>query len=372
MHISSKNLAISANSNYSGMPSHYYFDPDIFKQELNTVWRSTWQMVGREEELSQVGDYLTCTLGEESILIVRTADEELQAMHNVCPHRGATLLEGQGNCSLIRCPYHAWRFDLNGNLRGISHPEQFPNLDKSTVTLLKARVDTWNGFIFVNPDPTGESLEQYLNSFTRYLQQYEYSWKELREVDYWYYDQPMNWKFFIENYVESYHLPILHATSIHNFDDYTIRSAVSGRHLEITVSCRDTKYNENRQMFLGATGDVSYQGFIFPNIMVNTAKDNVAIFKLCPRTPESTRFEVRIFQTPAQMALFPYNKQEFRTAFEPALWEDFSAIRRLQAGVHSRAYRVNHLAQTREFGIVHFHQVFSEYLLPIRNTVSQL
>ncbi|MFM6308176.1 MAG: aromatic ring-hydroxylating oxygenase subunit alpha, partial [Dolichospermum sp.] len=124
-------------SKHLGLPSQYYTDAEIFAKEMKNLWRNTWQLVGRQETIPEPGDYITYTLGEEPIFVVRATDGSLKAMHNLCPHRGAKLLEGEGNCAhhKITCPYHAWTYNLDGHLLGITKPKLFPNLDKSQIRL---------------------------------------------------------------------------------------------------------------------------------------------------------------------------------------------------------------------------------------------
>lgn len=350
-------------------PDYYYFSDDIFAHERRTLWRSTWQFVSRESELPNPGDYLTCIVGDKSLIVIRTQNGELQAMHNVCAHRGARLLNGQGNCNLVRCPYHGWSFDLEGKLVGVPRYKSFPDLDKSTVRLAKARVDTWGGFIFVNPEPEGESLSSYLAGFPSYLEQYEHSWEELQEVDRWSYEEPVNWKLLVENYLESYHLSTVHAQSIQGFEPKNIRTTPTGNHYQICVSYTAEESARDRQFFSREPQSQSYQGFIFPNLMVNTARDNVLVFRLFPLTPVSTRFEVIIYQTAAQMQAFPYQPNDFRPEFDRYLQEDFAAVRSLQASVRSKGYRVLQQTEEVEFGITHFHKVLLKYLPPPHESV---
>ena len=342
-----------------GLPGYYYTDTEIFRRELK-IWRSTWQFVGRVEDLPHSGDYLTCVIGEEPIFVIRTPDG-LRAMHNVCPHRGARLLNMQGNCNLVRCPYHAWTFDLEGNLLGISQPKLFPNLDKSAIHLLPARLDTWGGFIFVNPDAEGESLMDYLAGFTAYLQQYDQPWEELRQVAHWSYEEPINWKFIVENYAEDYHFSTAHPQSLRVFDYQGIRTTSTGRHSKIYVPYADKPPEATRKYQWQAQGG-SYQGHIFPNMMVNTAKDHVSVFRLVPLNAVRTCIEVLIYQTPTQTDEFSQDEATFRANFDQVMEEDFEVCRLLQAGVNSRAYQVAQLAQERELGVAHFHKVLSEYL----------
>lgn len=343
-----------------GLPRTHYFSHDIFAHELETLWSSTWQFVGRESELPNPGDYLTYMAGRQPLVVIRTDSGALRAMHNVCPHRGARILDGQGNCRLVQCPYHAWSFDLEGRLRGLPQPEYFAGMDRSGIRLAPARVATWGGFIFVNPEPEGESLESYLAGIPAFLEHYEHRWEDLREVDRWHYDEPVNWKFSVENYRECYHLPVVHARSLDCFVPKGIRYTPTGRHYQIYVPYSDDEAVEQHPSFSGRPQGTSYQGHVFPNLMFNTAKDMVSVFRVVPITPESTRFDVIIYQTREQMEQYPYKGDEFRHEFDQVLMEDFNAVRLLQEGVRSRAYRVN-LADTLEFGISHLHGVLAEF-----------
>jgi phenylpropionate dioxygenase-like ring-hydroxylating dioxygenase large terminal subunit len=345
----------------SGLPRHYYFDAEVFALERRSLWSKVWQWVGRESDIPNPGDYLTCMAGDQPMLVIRGDDGRLRSLHNVCSHRGARMLEGQGHCNRIICPYHGWNFDQEGNLRGLPRAECFPHLDRSAARLMPGRVDTWGGFIFIHPEPQGEPLLEYLANFPSYLDQYEQPWADLREVDRWSYEEPANWKFPIENYLECYHLPVVHAQSLRCFDPKAIRYTPTGRHYQIAVPWTAEDSVEHHPSFPGQPKHKSYQGFIFPNLMVNTAREMVSLFRLTPLTPETTRFEVFIYQTGAQMAAFPYRQEDFRPEFDRVLQEDFMAVRSLQIGVHSQAYRVQ-LAEPLELGITHFHQAVSEYL----------
>ena len=340
-----------------GLPGHYYTDPDVFSHELKTIWGSTWQMVGRVEDLPNPGDYLTCFLGQEPILVIRLSAEKLQAMHNVCAHRGARLLSKKGNCKQIRCPYHAWTYDLEGRLSSIFRPELFPNLDKSSIRLLSGQVDSWGGFIFVNPNSSGESLTEYLGSYPDYLSGYSQPWEELREVASWLYEEPINWKLMIENCIEDYHFPIVHKESLSSlFDAERIENTPNGRHLQIYAPYATTGTEKFRDY--GDPKSASYQGYIFPNMTFNASKNRVSVWRFVPLGSASTRLETFIYQTPIQQKTSPFVRTN---EYDEVMEEDFAVCRLLQEGMNSRSYRVTQLATEHEIGIAHFHQVLSEY-----------
>jgi len=345
-----------------GLPGYYYEENEVFAHEMQTVWRSTWQCVGRESELPNPGDYLTCLIGNQPLFVIRNACGELQAMHNVCRHRGARLLDGMGNCSVVRCPYHAWTYDLDGFLQGVPQAKLFPDLDKSTVRLLSTQVDTWGGFIFVNCDSQAESVMSYLAGFPEYLKQYDQPWEELRKVARWSYTEPINWKFIVENYVEDYHFSTVHAESLCSYDFPRISTTITGRHCKIRVPYTAEKLAKMYSAMTWEPQRLSYQGYIFPNLMVNTDLDHVSVFRLLPLNPVSSRIEVLIYQTRLQMEAFPINPDVFQRKFHQVMEEDFAVCRLLQANIYSQAYGVTELAIERELGIAHFYTVLSEYL----------
>jgi phenylpropionate dioxygenase-like ring-hydroxylating dioxygenase large terminal subunit len=358
--LSLSNFKVKGSATAShGLRGECYFSNQVLEREYEALWHQTWQLVGRESDLVEVGNYFTCTVGTQPILVIRS-QTGIEAMYNVCPHRGARLLEGQGHCHQIRCPYHSWSFACDGTLQGLPQADCFPHLDRSTVALAKVRVETWGGFVFVNLAANGESLQTYLAGFGNYLRHYDHDWENLRQVDHWDYEHAVNWKFFVENYLESYHLSTVHGQSLKCFDPKQIQTAANGRHYQICVGYRTN--SEVHPSFVGGEDSYSYQGFIFPNWMVNTAKDNVSIFRVTPLAAERTRFEVFIYQTPAQSQQFPYCSEQFRPPFDQVLQEDFAAVHLLQASVRSQAYGVLQFAEPLEQGIQHFHAVWSSSL----------
>jgi phenylpropionate dioxygenase-like ring-hydroxylating dioxygenase large terminal subunit len=341
-----------------GLPAHYYTDSEIFERELKNLWRSTWQMVGRVEDIPHPGDYFTCTLGEEPILVVRDMAGMLSAMHNVCPHRGVRLLDDKGTCKhRITCPYHAWTFGLDGELLGVSQPKLFPNLDKSSIRLLPVKVDTWGGFIFVKPDIEGESLVEYLAEFPQFLKHHNYQWEDLREIDRRQYDEPINWKIIVENYVEIYHVPVAHQNSLNLIYDVANSATLpTGRHLLCAMRYAQRHSGERIEREPNQT---AYEGYIFPNLMINSNDQNVLVFRLTPLSPTRTLWEVLIYQTPEQQEQYLVDKPSYDVVME----EDIRICHNLQAAVGSRTYGIKHLALEQEqTGINHFHQTLSEYL----------
>lgn len=139
-----------------------YRCPAYQEREKQQVWMKTWQVVGRVDELAKVGDWKEYRLFDQSFVVVRGSDERLRGFVNACRHRGNKLCFGKGNSARLTCPYHLWSFGLDGRLVGVARPDLVGNINKSELGLIEVAVDTFAGFIFLNPDRDAKSLQESL------------------------------------------------------------------------------------------------------------------------------------------------------------------------------------------------------------------
>ena len=136
----------------AGIVASRYFDPEFHRREVEQVWGRTWQMACREEQIPQVGDSIVYEIADWSLIVVRTASDEIRAFHNSCLHRGTQLRTRPGRVTGFRCPYHGFTWNLDGTLREIPCAWDFPQVDQAIFCLPQAQVGTWGGFVFVNVD----------------------------------------------------------------------------------------------------------------------------------------------------------------------------------------------------------------------------
>jgi nitrite reductase/ring-hydroxylating ferredoxin subunit len=208
------------------IPKERYLERGFLDLELDRMWARVWQVAGREEELPEPGDYLEYTIGDESILVVRNRDGTLRAMLNSCLHRGTRLGEGCGHFDAcddggdIRCPYHAWRYALDGRLVEVVDPAEFPDLPEN-LRLGTVRVDTWGGFVFVCLDRDAPPLSDYLDPLPTLLAPYHL--EQLRFRSYLTTVLPANWKVVIEAFSEGYHVQGTHPETLPWVDDVGIQ-----------------------------------------------------------------------------------------------------------------------------------------------------
>ncbi len=184
----------------------FYCDPDIFKRDLQKIVGKAWLYVDHVSEIPNKGDFLLYNIGEESIIVVRGKDGAVNAFFNVCRHRGSHIcLKESGNVRTLTCPYHAWVYDLDGNLVGArGMPEDF---DKGKFPLHKCQVRVWHGLIFINmaaeDDPDVAPFDVMADDLERFVALHRLEDTKIvhREV----YPTAANWKLVVDNFRECYH-----------------------------------------------------------------------------------------------------------------------------------------------------------------------
>ncbi len=190
------------------MPPSVYTDEGFGERELERIFRREWICVGRAGAVAKPGDYLTYQVAGQPIAVIRGRDGELRAFSNVCLHRMSTLLEGAGNARAIVCPYHAWTYNLDGTLRAAPHMHKTTGFCKAAYRLPAIRCEAWRGWLYVtlnaDVDPVSARLAPLDDLIADYAM--EGYVETFREEHVW----DTNWKVLAENFMESYHLPMLH------------------------------------------------------------------------------------------------------------------------------------------------------------------
>lgn len=186
-----------------------YVSEAYAREEKDRLWLKVWQVACREEEIPEVGDFYTYDILDQSVIIVRLAEDKIAAHHNVCRHRGRRLTNGCGRAKHIYCPYHGWKWDLQGRNTDVPGREDWDGfLDEQLLDLGQVKVGRWGGFVFVNLDPECEPLEQFLQEVPYWLGPFQtdrmrYKWRQWLRYD-------CNWKVMTEAFIETYHAPVTH------------------------------------------------------------------------------------------------------------------------------------------------------------------
>src|SRR6266404_7329796 len=140
------------------LPARFYFDPEVFHRERESIFCRTWQVVGHSDQLANPGDYITTEIAGEPLLLVRNANRELRGFYNVCRHRAGPPATGCGSRKVFRCGYHGWTYGLDGRLLNAPEFEGVEDFRASDFGLVPVRAEEWGAWVFVNLDKNAEPL----------------------------------------------------------------------------------------------------------------------------------------------------------------------------------------------------------------------
>ena len=196
------------------LPVERYFKREYHELEVEKIWKRVWQMACHQDDIPEVGDYHVYDVAHLSFLIVRVSATEIKAYYNACLHRGRQLREfGGKRATEFRCPFHGWSWRLDGSMKEMTCPWDFPGLRTEDLSLPEVKVGQWGGMVFINPDPDCVPLADYLGEpmiaqFERFELEKRYKQAHVaRIVD-------ANWKLTAEAFSEGWHLIATHPQSL--------------------------------------------------------------------------------------------------------------------------------------------------------------
>ena len=186
-----------------------YYSAEFAKKEWDGLWTRIWHIAGRVNELQEAGDFVVHDFMHESVICVRQEDGSIRAFYNTCRHRGQRLVDDSSWVSDFKCPYHGWRWGLDGVLKEVQDPEDFPQGNPcGKLTLKELPCDTWGGFVWYSMDPDAQPLLDFLEPMPEIYKNYKLD--TLVRVAWMRIELNTNWKFATDNFVESYHTRTLH------------------------------------------------------------------------------------------------------------------------------------------------------------------
>jgi glycine betaine catabolism A len=331
-----------------------YWDPQVLATELDRFFYRNWLCVGREEQLRAAGDFITRPVGRENMLIVRDSGGGLRGFYNLCRHRGTRVVvgsEGKGAHSFI-CPYHAWTYNLEGQLIGALHMQGVPDFDRKEYSLHPIRVETWGGFVWANLDPSAPSLREALSPFFGRFDRFPLA--DLRLGGRQEYEVEANWKILVENFSECYHCAPVHP-SLNRLTPYTSgendasfmdpdgRSLFSGGFMEFTKdyqSMTRTGYT-NRPLIPGMTSVDKrrvYYYVVFPNLFFSLHPDYLMIHRCWPTSPTHSRIENEFYFPAAAIEAKGFDPRDAIDLWNEINLQDWTVCALAQEGTGSRAW----------------------------------
>ncbi len=280
------------------LPGKYYHDAGIYDEELEKIFYKFWILACRAEEIPEPGDFKTIQVGDESLILTRNSGGNIEALFNVCSHRGTQLCvepKGTFKTKTIQCPYHAWTYGLDGKLIGAPLMNEGEGFSKEDCALPKAHVHNWEGFVFVSlaeePELFEVQMEALMGKFS------EWGMADLRIARHIEYKLDCNWKLILQNYQECYHCPGVHPllseltpfqSAQHDFS----KGAVIGGFMDITKERGSMTMDGEAAAppVCDVAGDDLqrvYYYSVFPNMLLTPHPDFVLFHHIVPKGPGS-------------------------------------------------------------------------------------
>ncbi|MGB7263818.1 MAG: SRPBCC family protein [Albidovulum sp.] len=323
-----------------------YWNDDIAALEQDTIFRRDWMCPGLAAEIPNVGDYMTFTIAGDPVFCVRDKSGSVRTFSNVCRHRMMQLLEGSGSTSRVVCPYHAWMYDLNGQLVGAGHMERTEGFTKKDICLPEIRTEIWHGWIYITLNPNATPLAETLAPLHDVVDRYgmEHYVPVVKEDHVW----NTNWKLLTENFMEGYHLPVAHKATVGAwfpvektvfaddvFDAFTYQTFMK------TGNATYGQAHSDNTRLEGDWRNTSILPTVFPCHMYVLAPDHLWYLSLRPKGvgQVDVRFGVALAPEVDQMLSHADERtawlNELTAFFEHVNTEDRQVVEGIYAGSHS-------------------------------------
>jgi len=342
------------------LPSSLYTNPAVFAVEREKIFARTWQVVGRAHQVANPGDYFTTELVGEPLLVVRGGDRILRGFYNVCRHRAGPPAEGCGSRKLFRCGYHGWTYGFDGSLISATEMEGVEGFRPEEFALAAVRVEEWFNLIFVNLDCEAQPLRESLGELLPQAEKFPFSTMKLFERRT--YDMKCNWKTYVDNYLEGYHLPSVHPGLNRELDYNAYVVEPYARHVRQFSSIRGAQPGDaTPRRYQEAREDLTTDYFwIFPNWMLNCYPDNVSLNIVLPLEPERS---LAIFEWYLSEGDHASAAAKASVEFSDQIQiEDAGICEAVQKNLRSRSYTRGRFSVKQEKGVHAFHRMYGEMM----------
>lgn len=343
------------------LPARWYTDPAFLSLETDLIFAKTWQPVGRAEMVLRPGDFFTCELAGEPLVITRDKSGALRGFYNVCRHRAGPVASGKGNRKSLQCRYHGWTYGLDGRLLTAPEFEGVANWHKEAVCLTAVRVAEWGPFIMACLNEAAPPLDAVLGDIAREVAAKKIPMASMSLIERRDYTINCNWKVYIDNYLEGYHIPIAHPGLFReiDYDQYRVETfpTYSKQHAPMRPASAVASLDRDRRFLRTEAEEEALYYWVFPNFMLNFYPDNLQINIILPLAHDKTLtiFEW-YFEQPGTGG--GWESMQNSIAFSDQVQqEDIVICETVQKGLQSRSYDVGRFSVQRENGVHHFHSL---------------
>jgi choline monooxygenase len=360
--IAGRDLKIDPLERSETIPSSWYTDPRFLEIDKQSVFARTWQLVGHTDRLQKPGDFLIGTVASNPVILVHGKDGRVRAFYNVCRHRGGPIsIEENGNCNALQCKYHGWTYTLEGMLRGVPQFDRVELFDRKDYGLVPVPLESWEGLFFVNLSgdrPDGQTdLRTLLGGIRERIAPAEPGAKHFyKRINY---ELNCNWKVYVDNYLEGYHLPYVHPELCNLLDYQSYVTETFGYYsLQHSPLAGDAIYGSLKAPAGSApggsaTGQAFYY-FIFPNIMLNILPGRMQTNVVVPLSHDRTKVVFDYYYDDVESPGSRRAIEEDIAYSDRIQKEDAEICEHVQHGLESVAYDRGRFSVEMEKGVYHF------------------
>jgi phenylpropionate dioxygenase-like ring-hydroxylating dioxygenase large terminal subunit len=327
------------------LEARHYVGATAHETDRRAVFSRSWQLVAHREQLAEAGDHVVENLAGTPVIVLRGRDGTLRAFPNVCRHRAGPLAHCSGKgMHNLRCKYHGWLYDHEGRLIGAPEMQGADEFDMGDIRLPPLRVQEWQGLVFVALHDEVPDFDAVYAGIAERIKPVDLGAMRFTRRDI--FDVACNWKAYVDNFLEGYHLPLVHPGLSRLLDYRAYETETFEWHSLQHSPLRnaDAVYGDGEALYF----------FVYPNVMLNVMPGRMQTNRVLPLGPGRCRveFDYYYLQDPGAMARI----DEDRAFSDAVQHEDVAICEAVQRGLESGFYEAGRLSPRRERGVWHFHQ----------------
>ena len=342
--INKQDLIILPLEKSETLPSDWYTEEEFFRFEKEIIFQNEWQYAGHISQLEKPGDFFLLEAAGNPLIVIKGDDGIIRGFFNVCRHRGGPLAFEDGNCRMLQCKYHGWTYKLDGSLRGVPRFDRVDLFDKKDYGLVPVEIDFWEGLIFIRLSKGDKALSSLFKGITERISPNKLDKKMFyTRVKY---EVKCNWKTYVDNYLEGYHLPYVHPElcDILDVKEYITETA-EYHSLQRSLTKELGEFYKN-------DGSVFYY-FVYPNFMLNILPGRLQTNVVLPLERNKSLVIFDYLYDDISANALEKIKADIDYS-DKVQQEDIQICEHVQKGLESKAYHKGRFSVECEAGVHHF------------------